>query len=599
MRKRKIVRLQLFMLFAVLLLLLYRVVQGPPAPRGIVVFTDIDTDRLRHAAFQLTAPDSLVVVATGAFGAPDELAAYAWMLRRDDRSVAWAMDAQTAHRGRGALAEVTDTLALAAGTYDVYFTSFGNRRNGRDRGSLWDRLSGGAGSWRNDSDKWMLVLRSLGSAQGQAVTLGDDDNPGPQGDLLLWTSAPTEGYEVVDYLFDVRRPARLRVYAVGEIDETTQMDYGWVENALTGERVWEMTRDNTQPAGGWDVNRMFDGELALLPGIYRAAYRTDARQSFEDWVGNPPFDPAGWGLSLFAAEPAARADLVGFDPWASRQPIAQLAAAGDDVLFSAQLDVRQPVRLLAYAVGEIGSSPYDYAWLKENDGGERVWEMSREASQPAGGDDNNRVELAFLSLDPGSYTLYYQTDGSHAYGDWLHGEPEHPERWGVTLFPAAAAFDTAAVQILSVSRRQASETPDVADVPPVPDVPEAPPALGTGVDLLEATRLGAEARKEMPFQIEEQANLHIYALGEISLSGRYDYGWIEHKDTGEIVWEMTWQNTKPAGSDDRNRLFDGVITLPPGRYAAHFRTDFSHNYGDFGDRAPANPEAWGITIEKL
>src|SRR5690606_20904115 len=96
-----------------------------------------------------------------------------------------------------------------------------------------------------------------------------------------------------------------------------------------------------------------------------------------------------------------------------------------------------------------------------------------------------------------------------------------------------------------------------------PDAP-TPPALGTGVDLVEATRLGPEQRKEIPFRLTTPTALHVYAVGEISLSGRYDYGWIERTDTGEIVWEMTWQNTRPAGGDDRNRLFDGIIDLVPG-----------------------------------
>ena len=614
MRKRKIVRLQLLALFVVLLLLLYRVVEGPPAPKGAVVFTDIEPDRLRHGAFRLNGPDTLVVTATGSFereAHEAELAAYGWILRRDDRTVVWKMDARTARRTRGTLAEAADTVALKEGTYDVYFTSYGSDRHRGHDGSLWDRLSGGSGTGRNDNRKWTLVTRTLRRETGRVERVEEEEHTtlAPQGERLLWTSAPMEGFEEADYLFEVQRPLRLRLYAVGEIDET-QMDYGWIENTLTDERVWEMTRANTEPAGGWDVNRVFEGDVSLRPGIYRAFYRTDARQSYDDWVANPPFDPAGWGLSLFTGEPSAPAAVTAFDPWQSRRPIVQLTRVGNDALVTAQLDVRQPVRVLAYAVGEIGSSPYDYAWIKNNATGERVWEMSRDASQPAGGDDNNRVAMAFRALQPGTYTLTYQTDGSHAFGEWEHGEPDHPERWGVTLFPVDAAFDTSAVRVLTVARQVHAEKDEDADVdaeaevsevPPVPDVPGGPPppALGTGVDVLEATRLGSEVRKEIAFQLREQTKLHVYAMGEISLSDRYDYGWIQKAGSDEIVWEMTWQNTKPAGGDDRNRLFDGVVTLPPGRYVAHFRTDFSHNFGDFGDRSPTNAEAWGITIEKL
>lgn len=608
MRKRFIVRLQLLALFVVLLLLVYRVVSGPPVPNGVVVFADLEADRLHHAAFRLSGPDTLLVEATGSFEGEAEaaLAAYAWILRRDDRSVAWRMDGAAARRERGTLAETVDTLRLKDGTYDVYFTTYGNRRESWHEGSFWERLTGTSGVWRNDARKWSLVVRSLTGAGDRVEKLGGEDREAlaPQGELLLWTSAPMAGFEAKSHLFEVRRPVTVRVYAVGEIDASTQMDYGWIDNVVTGERLWEMKLDNTEHAGGWAVNRRFEGTLALAPGIYRAAYETDARQSYDDWVSNPPFDPAGWGLSLFAEGEPARQAVAAFDPWQTRRPVVQLTEAGNGVLFTAALAVHQPVRLLAYAAGEIGSSPYDYAWLQNDATSERVWEMTRDASEPAGGDDNNRVEMAFLTLAPGTYTLAYQTDDSHAYGDWRNGEPAHPARWGVTLFPVAASLEAGAVEVLAQerrSRRDAPEAPGMAGLPVAPAPPDVPPppALGEGQGLLQATRLGADERREIPFQLTDDADLHVYALGEISLSGRYDYGWIERAGSGEVVWEMTWQNTRPAGGDDRNRLFDGVVRLEAGRYVAHFRTDFSHNHGDFGDRAPQNAEAWGITIEKL
>jgi len=88
-------------------------------------------------------------------------------------------------------------------------------------------------------------------------------------------------------------------------------------------------------------------------------------------------------------------------------------------------------------------------------------------------------------------------------------------------------------------------------------------------------------------------------VGELSISGRYDYGWIERTGTGEVVWEMTWEHTRPAGGDARNRRADTTLTLTPGSYTAHFRTDFSHAYGQFEYPAPDEPEAWGLRIERL
>jgi hypothetical protein len=59
---------------------------------------------------------------------------------------------------------------------------------------------------------------------------------------------------------------------------------------------------------------------------------------------------------------------------------------------------------------------------------------------------------------------------------------------------------------------------------------------------------------------------------------------------------MTMQNTVPAGGTERNRRFDGTVNLPAGTYEAHFVTDFSHAYGDFGDSAPPEPADWGMIV---
>jgi hypothetical protein len=63
---------------------------------------------------------------------------------------------------------------------------------------------------------------------------------------------------------------------------------------------------------------------------------------------------------------------------------------------------------------------------------------------------------------------------------------------------------------------------------------------------------------------------------------------------------MNLENTRFGGGDDRNRLFDGIVPLPPGEYFVHFKTDFGHNFEDFEpDEAPSQPDWWGIYIEKL
>ncbi|QXD16695.1 hypothetical protein GQ464_007080 [Rhodocaloribacter litoris] len=599
MKRQRLVRFQIFLLFVAMGLVVARVLMGPPTPQGLIVFTRLEPGRLEHAGFVLDGRASLFVEATGSFEnleSSSPLAAYAWILRRDTREVVWQMTPTTVTHGQGTLAHIRDSLSLPAGTYDVFFTTYGTSPQAREGASFLSLRH----HWTSDADRWRLVLQP-----GQAVTPSiarpllqeRDEDLAPHGAHITWSSAPARRAQHTDvFLFQTRHPIELTLYAVGELCEVdaartrTPCDFGWLENATSDRRLWEMTWDNTEPAGGSEANRYFRGRLTLPPGLYRAGFTTNDRHHPGRWHANPPLDPAAWGLTLYASDPAA---VTRFDPWTLRTPLVSLTRVPSDALRSAQFVVEEPVRLIAYALGEIssGGSRYDYAWVENNESGERLWEMTREASQPVGDEDSgNRVEIAFLNLSPGTYTVGFQTDGSHAFGDWRKAEPPHAERWGVTLFPLPEQLPPGVFRVID------TESAGITAAP-LPEAPPPPP--GTGRVLLRRTRLGNDARVEFPFTLARPTRLRITALGEISTSGTYDYGWIEQADNGETVWKMTLQNTRPAGGDDRNRRFDGVLTLPPGEYVAYFKTDFSHAYGDFDDGAPDDPAAWGIVIELL
>jgi hypothetical protein len=165
-------------------------------------------------------------------------------------------------------------------------------------------------------------------------------------------------------------------------------------------------------------------------------------------------------------------------------------------------------------------------------------------------------------------------------------------------------MDSSAIEVLTVDREGFVEAPgsegDSAFALAAPAQPTGraafPDESGPGVPLVDLTGLGNREHLSAPFTFDGEGFLRIRAVGEVSLSGQYDYGWIEHAETGETVWEMTWQNTIPAGGDDRNRMFVGTLSLAPGTYTVYFTTDFSHAYGDFADSPPNDPEAWGIRV---
>ncbi len=607
MKRSSIIRLQLLLLVAATLLVLWRGGKSSPPPEGLIVYSDISAGRLLQETFRVEQPVRVALDAAGSFEADEDsenrsLAAYGWVLRRDDRTVVWDMHSPLLRRRGNTLAVITDTVALSPGVYDVYFTSHGNRDDSPLGLSFLDGLldlsANDRHEWRSDAGAWRMAVRPLGDSLTERIYPDAEAPAFPPGEeTLLWTSAPMEGRDTAEYMFRTTRPTEVRVYAVGEIDEV-RMDYGWIEEAFTGERAWDMRRGNTEPAGGWDVNRLFDGTVSLPPGLYRTVFRTDPRQNYEDWVRNPPFDPGGWGVSLFAAAPEA---VEPFDLWEDREPFIRIQRVGDDERHVSQFRVRAPARIAVDALGEMGDDDrYDYATITAGRSGRVVWDMTTERALPAKGYDNWRA-LAFLDLSPGVYTVTYQSDGSHSYDGWLHGEPEHPERWGVALFQMDEDTAPAAIEVIGADPEASGAAPvsegDSAFSAAAPVVTEdrAAPLFPEGA-LVNLVGLGNGEHHAAPFTFDGEGFLRIRAVGEASLSEQYDYGWIEDADAGQIVWEMTWQNTIPAGGDDRNRMFLGTLSLPAGAYVAHFRTDFSHAYGDFEDIPPDDPEAWGIQV---
>ena len=96
--------------------------------------------------------------------------------------------------------------------------------------------------------------------------------------------------------------------------------------------------------------------------------------------------------------------------------------------------------------------------------------------------------------------------------------------------------------------------------------------------------------------MDKTSKIRIYAIGEITKDQLFDFGWIEKADTREVVWEMTYRKTVPAGGDEKNRMFNGTIILEAGRYVVVFRTDDSHSYRNWNADRPLDPENYGITI---
>jgi hypothetical protein len=414
------------------------VFKGLPSLDGHVTIHDIGTNDLEHRAFSVDGPAVLEITAFGSLEdesddpVAGDMAAQAWITRRSDRTLIWKIDPRANPPRHGTLVHVEDTVRVDAGTYDLYFASYGVERHAS--GNFVFRFNG---TWKSDRKNWQVAIR-LRDGQPTRLKLQEDDLAkigAPNGESVIWSTGPMRGHGTAEQLFSVTSRVPVSVYSIGEWCGDMACDTGWIENVATGDEVWKLTDENTVQAGGSRSNRVFRGIVSLDPGTYRATYSTDAGHAFDDWYGNPPFDPSGWGLALGVVNESGRERIQLFDLWEEGKPLISMTRIRDDEHRSTAFVVQRTTPIVAYSVGELRSSGsrYDYGWI-EDATGERVWEMSWGASTSAGGNRDNRVEQAFLVLDPGRYVAHYESDGSHSFDDWNRDMPSNPERWGLTIF---------------------------------------------------------------------------------------------------------------------------------------------------------------------
>jgi hypothetical protein len=106
--------------------------------------------------------------------------------------------------------------------------------------------------------------------------------------------------------------------------------------------------------------------------------------------------------------------------------------------------------------------------------------------------------------------------------------------------------------------------------------------------------IGNESSKSVEFTLSDCTPLRVYGIGEGSDSGMVDYGYIEDRASGQIVWQMYYFETDSAGYF-RNRRIDRFLTLPAGDYCLHFQTNEEHAFDDWGERPPGH-RFWGISV---
>lgn len=538
--------------------------------------------------FELKAPAKLSIHAVGArLKHSDEMYAYPWIIDAVTREPVWIFGEQRTERLSGSenLREYEDQISLPAGKYECYYYAgrpyFLGDINiqidnlGEALGWLGDYIDKGGDEnvkyYSEDFEDLIFVIKAPAGSFAKFNPVTELKK-----NAIIDFSRPGDDYSSKKG-FSLKKAVPLKIIAIGEYSSSDKVfvDYGWIIDAESRKKVWQMDKWNTTWAGGGRKNRGLNDEVALPVGNYMAYFVTDDSHSFDDWNTQPPFDPLHYGLTIYPAKSADNQFVASFEDTYTEPVIIDLTRVRDNAFKSKGFSLKKETSLHIIALGEYGYSDefVDYGWIENADNGEKVWEMTEDNTEHAGGASKNRKFDGIITLPAGKYMVYYVSDDSHSYRDWNSSAPVDQEMWGITIYGVGKIFDPKSVGIFD-------------------EVPEG------GKTLVNLTKIGDDEDVEQNFKLGSPQKVHVFALGEGKEGEMFDYGWIENAHTGETVWEMTYRMSRHAGGGEKNRKVDAQVFLEAGEYIAHFVTDGSHSFPNFNDSRPDTPQKWGITITK-
>ncbi len=582
---------------------------GQPKDKGTAVVTlkDFTKEEVRGAGITLSKDVTVHVSAIGggdrsfwsdAFDEDESNQMYAagWIIDANTREVVWDMTMDNTS-GRTDHRSFDKDITLKKGSYEVYFMAYGfasgsgvshwsmniDRRKSHhspDRifGGLLDVFSGDSKERYDEfmdyaRDTWGITL-AVAADEASAVQTFE----APRKNQLALVAETGVGDDVV-YRKDLKvdREMKVHIYAIGEGQRGNDVnDYGWMVNAETRQRVWDMNLKNVERAGGAKKNIAFEGDVTLPKGSYELYYVTDGTHSTDDWNARPPYDPFNYGVTVSLTNDKDREAVKAVNPAnEDKNVIVELTEMRDDDYKSEGFTLKEDARVRVYALGESvddNSEMADYGWIINAKTREKVWKMDPRSSYHAGGAEKNRLFDEVVTLPKGDYMACYQTDGSHSYDNWNADAPFDPGHWGLTIMGTGSSFDEKIVSSFKEDEDQ-------------------------GV-LVQLIRVRDDEHVHQRFTIPSKTTVRVYAVGDADGDEMADYGWIKNTDTGEKVWTMDYDATSWAGGAKKNRLFDKSITLDKGEYELHYRTDGSHAFNDWNDDPPDDRSHWGITIYK-
>ena len=393
---------------------------------AFISLTKLRDDEYIRKGFRLTEPLDIHIYAVGEAN-NDGTYDYAWIVNTKTREKVWKFNYHDSeHAGGARKNRVLDrTISLPAGDYLALVVT-------DDSHSYHDWNS----SPPFDPAFWGLTLKTRNPTSRRKVELFDPDDIKNENVIISFTRMRNN--EFVSEGFSCNRDLDLRIYALGEGNRGEMYDYGWIVDAKTHRKVWQMEYRNTEHAGGGEKNRLFDDVVQFKKGGYIVYYVSDDSHSYWDWNTSPPSDQESWGITLSGAgNNFKKSDISSLSETDKGKILAQIVGIRDYERERKKFTLSKDSKVRIYALGEgSGGSMYDYGWIEETGNGRVVWEMTYRRTEHAGGAKKNRMFNDTIFMKKGEYTVFYESDDSHSFEDWNSEPPYDPANWGITIYEA-------------------------------------------------------------------------------------------------------------------------------------------------------------------
>ncbi|MDA1029353.1 MAG: hypothetical protein O3B41_09925 [Bacteroidetes bacterium] len=352
--------------------------------------------------------------------------------------------------------------------------------------------------------------------------------------------------------------------------------YPWIIDHASDEVVWKPSPVNTSRDG---VRAVISDSLTLLPGTYVAYFTTYGPTSRSSkggsFLGLTPHwtnDSSPWMLSLTTS---GGISVITDSKLLAEKPQEQ---SGSGPIWSMVPTFRNESNSQMIQVTEAGDLQIDLTLAVCQSNCDRVelfrlpettpiWQLTLNMTEEAGGSVVNRSFSGTVPVEPGLYKIEVTAGTSQAYGNWRSNPPYLPDNWGVKVISS----DSSKMRVFD--------------------------PWSNGEPLVSMLRVGSDEDLSMTLEIDNTLSVVVYGMGELGgTDSSFDYGWIEKEGRANYVWVMSYDASTHAGGDHMNRTEMTVLTLDPGRYFIRFKSDGTHNFGNWNKSEPESGERWGIAL---